>query len=70
MATAGLGLAVSGGFAYVAGIRTDVTDTSSLDEHGGAQRLDGDQTQAVKKAIVGGKAKNVILLIRSRRWLT
>ena len=70
MATAGLGLAVSGGFAYAAGNHTDVTDTSSLDEHGGPQRLDGDQTQAVKKAIVGGKAKNVILLTRSRRWLT
>jgi alkaline phosphatase len=63
VAAAGLGLAVSGGFAYAAGIHTDVTDTSHLDEHGGAQRLDGDQTKAVKKAVVGGKAKNVILLI-------
>jgi alkaline phosphatase len=32
-------------------------------KHGGAARLDGDQTQAIKKAVKGGRADNVILLI-------
>ena len=54
---AALTIVASTGLAYA------VTDTSHLDEHGGATRLDGDQTQAVKQAIKGGQAKNVILLI-------
>lgn len=36
---------------------------ANLASHGGAQRLQGDQTKSVKKALDGGKAKNVILLI-------
>ncbi len=38
-------------------------DLGALADHGGAQRLDGDQTSAVDAAIDGGRAKNVILLI-------
>ena len=36
---------------------------SSVADHGGATRNDGDQTGAVRKAVVGGHARNVILLI-------
>lgn len=57
-----------------AGIATLVVATSatlavadapdgSLADHGGATRNDGDQTDAVRKAVVGGQAKNVILFI-------
>ncbi len=35
----------------------------ALDQHGGAQRAAGDQTQAVRQAIENANAKNVILLI-------
>ncbi|TDN42799.1 alkaline phosphatase [Curtobacterium flaccumfaciens] len=35
----------------------------ALNQHGGAQRAAGDQTQAVRKAIKNANAKNVILLI-------
>ncbi|SOC86832.1 alkaline phosphatase [Curtobacterium sp. 314Chir4.1] len=35
----------------------------TLNQHGGAQRAVGDQTQAVRKAIKNADAKNVILLI-------
>ncbi|MFZ6992000.1 alkaline phosphatase [Curtobacterium sp. RRHDQ66] len=35
----------------------------ALDQHGGAQRAAGDQTQAVRQAIKNANAKNVILLI-------
>jgi alkaline phosphatase len=34
-----------------------------LSDHGGATRNDGDQTSAVRNAVVGGHARNVILLI-------
>ncbi|PRY63343.1 alkaline phosphatase [Knoellia remsis] len=47
-------LAITGTAAYAA---------SGLAATGGATRLSGDQTAAVKKAIDGGKARNVILLI-------
>ncbi|GAB2590362.1 alkaline phosphatase [Microlunatus antarcticus] len=53
------GLAFSAG-AAVAG---PVTTPAALAKHGGATRLDGDQTKKVRKAVAGGKAKNVILLI-------
>jgi alkaline phosphatase len=36
---------------------------SVLAEHGGAARLDGDQSSSVKDAVDGGRADNVILLI-------
>jgi alkaline phosphatase len=36
---------------------------ANLAAHGGAQRLQGDQTKSVTKALDGGRAKNVILLI-------
>ena len=36
---------------------------SSLADHGGASRLDGDQSSAVKKAVDGNRADNVILLV-------
>src|SRR3954469_18278265 len=34
-----------------------------LSDKGGATRNDGDRTNAVRKAVVGGHARNVILLI-------
>ncbi|NNG34908.1 alkaline phosphatase [Nakamurella sp. DB0629] len=37
--------------------------SDSLADHGGATRLDGDNTNNVRQAIKGGKARNVILLI-------
>ncbi len=37
--------------------------TKNLAAHGGATRLGGDQTSAVKSAVKGGRAENVILLI-------
>jgi alkaline phosphatase len=40
-----------------------VTDTSHLDEHGGARRLSGDQTATIAGEIKPGHARNVILLI-------
>ncbi|MDE9364832.1 alkaline phosphatase [Luteipulveratus sp. YIM 133132] len=49
-------LVLVGGYA-VAGTGSD------LSRPGGAARLHGDQTQAVKKAVKGGHARNVILLI-------
>ncbi len=36
---------------------------SGLADHGGATRLDGDQSSSVKKAVDGDRANNVILLI-------
>jgi alkaline phosphatase len=60
VALAATGLAFSAGVA-VAGPAT--TSPEVLAQHGGATRLDGDQTKKVRKAVEGGKAKNVILLI-------
>ena len=51
-------LATSAGLAAAA-----QAPSSDLSAHGGATRLDGDQTAAVKKAVVGGHARNVILFI-------
>ena len=59
VALAATGLAFSAGVA-VAG---PATTPEVLAEHGGATRLDGDQTKMVRKAVEGGTAKNVILLI-------
>ncbi|MFC6345161.1 alkaline phosphatase, partial [Nocardioides hankookensis] len=39
------------------------TSPASLKDHGGAVRNAGDRTDAVRKAVVGGQAHNVILLI-------
>lgn len=36
---------------------------ADVSDHGGAARLDGDQTQAIRDALVDGPAKNVIILI-------
>ncbi|WP_083784546.1 alkaline phosphatase [Janibacter sp. HTCC2649] len=47
-------VALTGTTAYAAG---------SLSSHGGAARLDGDQTKSVRNAIEGGTSDNVILLI-------
>ena len=54
---AALTILASTGLAYA------VTDTSHLDEHGGATRLSDDQSAAVAKEIRPGRARNVILLI-------
>ncbi|SEP62134.1 alkaline phosphatase [Microlunatus flavus] len=53
-------VAFSAGVA-VAGPAT--TSPAQLAAHGGATRLDGDQTKKIRKAVEGGKARNVILLI-------
>lgn len=47
------------------GTAATATGNGHLDlaEHGGAQRNHGDQTHALRHAIDGGKAKNVILII-------
>ncbi|CAN5449318.1 alkaline phosphatase [soil metagenome] len=54
------GSAAVGGFASA---RLAAAPSADLSQHGGAQRLAGDQTAAVKRAAQGGHAKNVILLI-------
>ena len=55
LALAAIGvLALTGTTAYAA---------SGLSAHGGATRLDGDQSRAVRSAVDGGTADNVILLI-------
>src|SRR3954452_13046752 len=59
VALAATGLAFSAGVA-VAG---PATTPAELAVHGSATRLDGDQTKKVRKAVEGGKAHNVILLI-------
>ena len=59
VALAATGLAFSAGVA-VAG---PATTPAQLAQHGGATRIDGDQTKKVRKAVEGGTAKNVILLI-------
>ena len=53
------GLAFSAGAAVAGSVKTP----EQLAAHGGATRLSGDQTSKVRKAVEGGKAKNVILLI-------
>lgn len=40
-----------------------VENEDDVTSNGGAARLDGDQTEAIREAIVSGKAKNVILII-------
>ena len=59
VALAATGLAFSAGVA-VAG---PATTPAELAVHGGATRLSGDQTSKVRRAVEGGKAHNVILLI-------
>lgn len=49
---------VAGGLLFSAGWAA-----AAPTDHGGARRLTGDQTAAVQSAVVGGTAKNVILLI-------
>lgn len=51
------GAIVAAGSLFASGAAVAVTAAS------GSHRIDGDQTQSVRQAIVGGKAKNVILLI-------
>src|SRR4051794_24807278 len=50
-------LATTAGLAAAQAPRLDLSD------HGGAARNDGDQTSAVRNAVVGGHARNVILFI-------
>jgi alkaline phosphatase len=59
VALAATGLAFSAGVAVAGPAKTP----EALAEHGGATRLGGDQTKTVRRAVEGGKAKNVILLI-------
>src|SRR3954469_7249612 len=59
VALAATGLAFSAGVAVAGPAKTP----AELAVHGGATRLDGDQTTKVRKAVEGGKAHNVILLI-------
>ena len=53
-------LALAGGAAVAT---TGGSDQPDLSRPGGAQRLDGDQTSAVRNAVEGGRPRNVILLI-------
>ena len=53
-------LATSSGLAFAAQ-RTSAPD--DLSDHGGAARNHGDNSKDVRKAVVGGSARNVILLI-------
>lgn len=57
-----IGLAAAA-VAVGAGAAGALAATIDLSAHGGAARLSGDQTKAVKKAVQGGRADNVILLI-------
>ncbi len=52
-------LGTTTGIAYA----TTQAPEADLSEHGGATRNDGDRTDAVRKAVVGGQARNVILFI-------
>ena len=59
VALAATGLAFSAGVAVAGPAKTP----AELALHGGATRLNGDQTAKVRRAVEGGKATNVILLI-------
>ena len=57
------GLAAAG-LLITAGVASaGTTDLADLAKHGGATRNNGDRSHAVKRAVDGGRAKNVILLI-------
>lgn len=49
--------------ALTGGLLATAAPGQDLSVLGGANRLDGDQTKAIKQAVIGGKARNVILLI-------
>ncbi|WP_454117562.1 alkaline phosphatase [Microbacterium lacticum] len=53
------------GFGALPALAADPSDdaTGDITTHGGATRNNGDMTQALRDSIVGGPAKNVILLI-------
>lgn len=59
----GIGALAIAALATSAGLAHAATAPSDLSAHGGATRLDGDQSAAVRRAVVGGHAKNVILFI-------
>ena len=59
VALAATGLAFSAGVAVAGPAKTP----AELAVHGGATRLHGDQTTKIRKAVEGGRARNVILLI-------
>jgi alkaline phosphatase len=54
--------AATGGLLLTAGVAVAGPD-HLLSQHGGATRLHSDQTVKIKRAVVGGRAHNVILLI-------
>lgn len=58
-----LGSTAAGAVLLSSAVAAGAAGTFALSDHGRAQRNDGDQTQAVKAAVKGGQAKNVILLI-------
>lgn len=58
-----LGSTAAGAVLLSSAVAAGAAGTLALSDHGGAQRNDGDKTQAVKAAVKGGQAKNVILLI-------
>ena len=59
--TALVGL-VAGGL-VLSGALAGAAPGRSLSDHGGATRLNGDQTAATRQSVEGGRARNVILLI-------
>ena len=58
-----LGASAAGAVLISTAMAAGAAGTLALSDHGGAQRNNGDRTNAVKSAIKGGHAKNVILLI-------
>ncbi|MDQ3157834.1 MAG: alkaline phosphatase [Actinomycetota bacterium] len=57
------GSTVAGAVLLSSALAAGAAGTLALADHGGAQRNDGDRTRAVKSAVKGGEAENVILLI-------
>jgi alkaline phosphatase len=52
----------AGGLLLSAGVAV-AASSGALSQHGGATRLDGDQSRTIRKAVDSGRARNVILLI-------
>lgn len=58
-----LGSTAAGAVLLSSALAAGAAGTLALSDHGGAQRNSGDRTDAVRGAVKGGNAKNVILLI-------
>lgn len=58
-----IGTAAAGAVLLTTAVTAGAAGNLNLADHGGAQRNNGDNSKSLKKAIDGGKAHNVILLI-------